>query len=239
MSAYDREFDWEEQRRKDKTLNVVVWSKTDKDEAASSREGIPKYKTYEMITIRRPADRESTSDHPVWQEWKKHGDQIITYGERFQAQYERYKASQPQVVDGTPLSEAPFLDEAERATLRALGVYAIEQLAALSGQPLRNLGPNGLAQQQAAEKYLNSAKGMAEVTTLAAENARLKQSVADMAMQTADPRLKFVDLGEDRLKEILKERTGETPRGNPSRATLIRMLVESDRADPVRASEAA
>ena len=202
MSAYDREFDWEAQRQRDKTLNVVVWSKTEKDEAASNREGRPIYKTYDMVTIRRPADRESTSDHPVWQEWKKHGDQIMTYEKRFQPQYERYKASQPQVVDGTPLSETPFLNAAEQATLRALGVYTVEQLASLSGQPLKNLGPNGLAQQQAAEKYLNRANGMAEVTTLAAENVRLKQSVADMAAQGADPRIKFVDMGEDKLKDL-------------------------------------
>jgi len=227
MPAYDREFDWEEQRQRDKTLNVVVWSKTDKDEAASVREGRPIFKTYDMVTIRRPADRESTSDHPVWQEWKKHGDQILTYEMRFQAQVNRYRASQPQVVEGTPLSETTFLNPAEQATLRALGVYTVEQLAAMSGQPLKNLGPNGLEQQQKAEKYLNRASGMAEVTTLAAENVRLKQSVADMAAQGADPRVKFVEMTEERLREFIKERGGEI-RGNPGRSTLLRMAVDLD-----------
>jgi hypothetical protein len=122
---------------------------------------------------------------------------------------------------------------------RALGVYTIEQLASRSGQPLKNLGPNGLAQQQAAEKYLNSAKGMAEVTTLAAENARLKQGVADMAMQAADPRIKFVDMSEDRLKDLIRDQTGAAPRGNPNRATMIRMLPRSERASAGGEAQAA
>jgi hypothetical protein len=237
MSAYgyDREFDWEVQRQKDKALNVVFSSRTEEDPAATKREGRPMFCTNDYVTIRRPADRESTSIHPVWQEWQKHGDQILTYAMRFQPQYDRYKASQPQIVEGTPISELPRLNEAQRATLRALDVHTIEQLASLSGQPLKNLGPDGLSQQQAAATYLNSAKGLAEVTTLAAENALLKQSMADLAAQTADPRIKFVDMSDDNLKDLIREKTGAAPRGNPNRATLVRMVVELERGGSVPA----
>lgn len=235
---YDREFDWEAQRLKDRGLNVTFASKTEPDPVATQREGRPMFKTVDYVTIRRPADRESTSVHPVWQEFIKHGDRIITYRERFQPQYDRYKASQPQVVEGTPLAELPYLNEAQRATLRALGVHTIEQLAGLSGQPLKNLGPGGLDQQQAAEKYLNRAKGLAEVTNLAAENARLKQSVADMAAQGADPRIKYAEMSDERLKDLIRENTGAPPRGNPNRATMIRMLVEAERGVVPSPSEA-
>lgn len=226
MSIWDDEFDWELQRKKDRDLNVIFNEVTIDDPAASAREGRPMFKTYDQVTIRRPADRESNSKHPAWQEWTKHRGQILTYGDRFKEQYARWKASRPQTVEGTPLSELPYLNEAQRATLRALDVHTIEQLAHLSGQPLKNLGPNGLAQQQAAEAYLNNAKDAAVVTTLAAENTRLKQSLTELATQAADPRIKFVDLSDDRLKDLIREKTGAAPRGNPSRSTMIRMLLD-------------
>ena len=48
-----------------------------------------------------------------------------------------------QTKSGTPLDYAPFLTEARRAELRAQNIYTVEQLAAIDGQELKNLGPGG------------------------------------------------------------------------------------------------
>lgn len=231
------QFDQYGQPKEDKGLPIVTFSvEAVKNNAASEKEGRPIFVNREMVTIVFPADRQRTVVRPAHAQWTKIGGKVVTYAERFPEQYARFRAGQAQVVEGTPLSEAPFLTEAQRATLRALNVYTIEQLASLQGQPLKNLGPGGLDLQQKAEAYINSAKGMANVTAMAGEIARLKQAVTDMAKQGADPRAKYVEMSDDKLKELIREKTGAAPRGNPSRATMLRMLVEADggaTAEPV------
>ncbi len=235
MSNLD--FDQYGQPKADKNLPIVIFS----NEAihlpdVSLKEGRPVYRDMEVVTIAFPADRQRTLVRPANSVWKKVDGRPITYIERFAEQYKRFKADQPQIVEGTPISEAPFLTVAQRATLKALQVYTVEQLASLSGQALKNVGPGGLGLQQAAETYLANAKGSANVTALASENARLKETLAQMGAQGTDPRLKFAEMGDDKLREFIKDKTGENPRGNPSRATLMRMCVEVDRGAPAQTS---
>lgn len=233
------EFDQYGQPKQDKNLPIVrFYNEAAHLEDVSKKEGRPVYRDMEMVSIAFPADRQRSLVRPALSVWKKVEGRPVTYAERFPEQYARFKANQPQIVEGTPLSEAPFLSEAQRATLRALNVHTIEQLASLSGQPLKNLGPTGLAQQQAAEAYLANAKGSANVTALADENARLKATLAQMSTAGADPRAKYAETSDDKLKELIKEKTGEAPRGNPNRATLIRMAIEAE-AGPLQQAVAA
>lgn len=225
----DMQFDQYGQPREDKNIPIVIFSiDTQPDPVASEREGVPMFKEVEMVTIAFPADRQRTLVRPAKSVWKKVGGQPITYIDRFPDQYKRFKANQPQIVEGTPLSEAPFLTEATRATLRALSVYTVQQLASLQGQALKNIGPLGLQWQQQAVAYLETAKGAASTVAMAAELATLRQTVADLSASGADPRAKYAETSDDKLKDLIKERTGDAPRGNPSRATLIRMAIETE-----------
>lgn len=223
------EFDQYGQIKTDKHLPIVTFSVEAKhDKSASEREGRPIFRNVEMVNIVFPADRQRTIVRPAHAQATKIGNEIITYAMKFPEQYKRFKADQPQVVEGTPLSEAPFLDTAQRAMLKALSVYTIEQLASLQGQALKNLGPGGLALQQKAHGYLEAASGTANVTAMSAKIASLEQTVADLSAQGADPRVKYAEMGDDKLKEHIREHTGQAPRGNPSRATLIRMCIEAE-----------
>lgn len=225
MSNID--FDQYGQPKEDRNLPIVVFSTaTEPDPVATARDGVPMFKEIELVTIAFPADRQRTLVRPAKAVWMKVKGVPVTYVERFAAQYARFKAGQPQIVEGTPLSEAPFLTEAVRATLRALNVHTIQQLASLQGQPLKNVGPNGLQWQQQAVAWLESAKGTATNTAMAAELAELRQTVASLSAAGADPRAKYAETSDEKLKELIKEKTGEAPRGNPNRATLIRMAIE-------------
>lgn len=228
------DFDQYGQPAQDKNLpNVTFYNEARHDPAASKREGRPIYHDVEMVNIAFPADRQRTLVRPAKSEWKKIKGEIVTYVDRFPEQYRRFKANEPQLIEGTPLSEAPFLTAAQRATLKALNVHTVEQLASLQGQALKNLGAGGLAQQQAAAAYLENAKGTANVTAQAEEIARLKTSIEALSAQGSDPRMKFVDMGDDKLKDFIKEKSGAAPRGNPSRQTLVRMAVELDAGRPI------
>lgn len=222
---------------KDDRSIVEFYTDAKEDKAASAKEGRPIYRDVEMVRIRFPADRQRTLVRPALAEWRKVNGQIVTYAQRFPEEYRRFKAGQAPVVHGMPLKEAPFLTEAQRRMLAALDVYTVEQLAGLEGQPVRNLGPNGREMVEKAKAFLETARGSADMTRLASENETLRrqlealqQTVAGLAASQPAPAAKpgtpFEAMSIDELKAAIKAATGETPRGNPSRETLIRMATE-------------
>ena len=179
------EFDQYGQIKTDKNLPIVqFYVEAKHDKGASDKAGRPVYRNVEMVNIAFPADRQRTIVRPAHSQATKIGNDVITYAMKFGDQYKRFKAGQEQVVEGTPLSEAPFLDTAQRATLKALNVYTIEQLASLQGQALKNLGPGGMVMQQKAQGYLENAAGSANVTAM---SATLNGGHGPMAMKSVTP----------------------------------------------------
>jgi hypothetical protein len=83
--------------------------------------------------------------------WFEHPD--------FAPLYEKFKAGQGGHIQGTPLSELPFLTEGRRAELRAINIHSAEQLASLSGAQIGKygFGMGDLCKQ--AQNYLERAKG--------------------------------------------------------------------------------
>lgn len=212
----------------------------------SDKAGRPIYDDLEMCEISAPADKQRkfvTPAHATWKmvpgEW---GPQKLTYAMRFADQYKRFKADAAQIQSGTPLSELPFLTEAKRSELRALKIYTAEQLASLDGEPLKMLGMGGRELKNQAHAYIEAASGSADVAAMAAENAMLREQVRQMAGQSAQvapaPEPEPEDEGEGlssgleamdaaALKAFIKDKTGATPRGNPSHATLVAMAREA------------
>jgi hypothetical protein len=220
----------DQQRMADRSLNVRFYWATVKDGPASVREGRDIEVPEERVHIVTPAVRDGDTNQRAHAEWKKFGDEVVTYAMRFEDQYRRFRASEQQVASGTPIAGVQWLDGGQKATLKALDVHTVEQLAGLSGQALKNLGAGGTAWQQAAAEFLRTTKEGAEVTNLVRENAQLKESMAALAAGGgADPRLKYADMSDAKLKDEVTERSGAVPRGNPSRATLLRMLLDIER----------
>lgn len=213
------------------------------NKAASKEAGRPIYKDVEVCEIRMAGNRNTVGVFPAHEIWKwqdtPDGDrEPITYAQRFSAHYQKFKASGAQAMSGTPLEELPFLTQGKRLELKALNIHTAEALAELDGQPLKNLGMGGRELKTQAQAYLDNAAKSADVTSLASENEALRQRLADMEAEQARLNEKkdashdasaspFADEDDDTLKALIKEATGSAPRGNPSRATLIRMLDEA------------
>lgn len=224
-----------QQQKKDDRPIVEFYDDAKPDLVATKKEGIPQFLNVEMVKIRFPADRNRTLVRPAHAEWRKERGQIVTYAMRFPEEYRRFKAGQAPVVHGMPLSEAPFLNEAQRRMLRALEVYTVEQLAGLEGVPLKNLGPTGRQLQQAAAAFLETARGSADTVRLATENEKLRAEIEMLRQQTLAAAVKpegqapsssFDAWDDELLKEFIAEKAGSKPRGNPSHATLVQMAEE-------------
>lgn len=225
--------------------------------AASKKAGRPVYSDVEVCELHFPGDKQHKPVFPAhsfagWGE-DEYGNALkLTYALKYNDQYLRFKEGRAQVADGTPLSELPFLTEAKRMELKALKIYTAEQLAALDGQNLKNLGHGGRALKDQAQAFIETATTSAGSVALAEENALLRQQIADLKAERAggaiepeeinEPEQPSVDetedeedifdlMPDDELKAYIKDKSGEGVRGTPKRETLLAMARELDQAD--------
>lgn len=231
-------------RDPDDALVVLFKHMAVKNEAKSLSEGRPVYDDHEMVEIRLPGSKDvKVFPALVRSHWRE--DPItreqtpVTYAERFPRQYQQFKAKLSQTKSGTPLDEAPFLAESQRASLRAQNVYTVEQLAAVDGQELKNLGPGSREMKNAAEAYIAESKAgasnlqlVAKIEALEARNAVLEEDAKLRAAQaaaraTSRAEDEFDDMTTDQLREYVTANTGKAPIGNLNHKTLKRMAAEA------------
>ena len=195
----------------------------------------------EVVELRFAGDKNYAPVLPVESMYRRDGHNIITYAERFADQYRAFLQGSAQEAEGTPLELlVPFgISENQISLCRVLKIYSIEALYHLEGQNLRNLGMNANTLKDMASNYmaqrssgLNTANRMAE---LEAEIARLKAGAPlpeeqatpeqiDAAVTAADD--EFDALTDAELKAIIKDKTGQAPRGTPSREFLLNAARE-------------
>lgn len=113
-----------------------------------------------------------------------------SFKERFPDQWKQFEQNLPQSVNGTPLSELPFLTEGKRKSFRAVGVLTAEQLASLEGTQLKALGQDGRDFKEQAQRYLDLAAGVSN-------NAELESQIADQAKVIAELQAKMAKFDHD------------------------------------------
>jgi hypothetical protein len=209
-----------------------------KNELKSAEVGRPIYDDVEVIEIRKPGSRDFTP-HPatelcgVWLIDPDTGEQRqITYAERFAQQYRQFKAMQQQTKSGTPLEHAPFLTEGQRATLRAQNVYTVEQLAAVDGQELKNLGQGAREWKNRSAEYIAESASNAPNTQLAAELEALRARNAVLeedneALKRTGGEGPFKDMTEEQIRAYITTHAGSAPVGALNRKTLVRMAMDA------------
>lgn len=213
------------------------------DVKASREAGRPIFVDQERIEYRFASNR-NFNFHDLAHGFHEEKDgEVITHAMRFPDAYKRFKETGGNEAAGTPLRNLPGLTAIQISTLKALSVYTVEALASLEGQGIKNLGPQGHAMKQAAQKFLAAAGGrvemgevLAEIAALKAKNEELSRIVQasrpepiNLAVTEAevDP---YAGLDDSMLKDRIQEITEKRPLGNPSRATLVGMLKDLEAA---------
>jgi hypothetical protein len=211
-------------------------------------ENIPKSETagfavmeaHEVVEVRIGGTKNYSPVFPVDAQWRREGNQVISYAERWPEQYRAFKEGNPQEARGTPLEmlRSYNVTPEQLSLCRALRVYSIEALDRLEGSGIKSLGMHANALREAAKAFLadrdRGTSAMAEVDELRAELAALKASMVppvdstpaaiEKALEAADD--SFPGMDTEALKVEIESITGSRPRGNPSRATLVASLTE-------------
>jgi hypothetical protein len=209
------------------------------NQVKSLKEGRPIYDDVEVCVIRAPGSKDvkvfPSTAFSHWDDDPETGTQRkVTYAERFSHQYRQFKANAAQTKSGTPLEHAPFLTDARRAELRAMNVYTVEQLAAVEGTELKNLGPYGREAKNKAIEFIEEARGaapnkqmLAELEVLRAQNAVLQEDMAALKNGNARAEKEFDGMSDDALREYIGAQTGSVPQGTLPRKTLKRMAMDA------------
>jgi len=227
-----------QQRDPDDVLVVLFKHFAQENPAKSLEAGRPIFDDIEVCEIRSPGNKDvkvfPATSFTRWIDDPHTGRQTKqTYAERFSYQYRQFKAQATQTKSGTPLDHVPFLSEGKRAELRAQNVYTVEQLAAIEGTELKNLGPFGREMKNKAEEYIAEGKSSApnmkmraELEALRARNAVLEEDM--QAKRNADDAEgEFANMDLDQIREYITTNSGQEPIGakNMNRKTLVRLAA--------------
>lgn len=164
----------EEQQRwaQDSKLYVQFYKRAVFNKMKADEAGRPIYDEFDYVKIIIPGDRTGNVDTEVNAEYKA----------RFAEKWAKYQANQQEAVSGTPLETWPAMTVGTVAEMKALGIYTVEQLAALSDQQGMNIqGFNRLRLR--AQAFLDAAAGDANNSKLASELEKRDNDISALRAQ--------------------------------------------------------
>jgi capsule polysaccharide export protein KpsE/RkpR len=161
--------------------NLRFYTEAVEQSGKSLEAGRPIYMEVDFVAITNPGSRD---EFITKAEHKAKQDEFVAWA------YKKWKATQEQVVDGTPLETVPFLNKAQIMELKALNVHSLESLANLPDTAKqRFMGSVELSKK--AKAYLNSATDTALVTKLQSELDKRDRDMEAMKKQMAEANARF------------------------------------------------
>jgi hypothetical protein len=156
---------------RDITVTPVFKHITVEDIAASEREQRPMMKTMEVVEVRFAGSKLYSPVFPTDAFWKRDGQRIITYAERWADQYRDFLNGNDQKAAGTPLEmlKTYGISDSQLSLCRALKIYSIEALHNLEGTNLKSLQMNANPLKEMARSY------MADRSTGASASSRIDE----------------------------------------------------------------
>lgn len=168
----------------DSKLFVFFYMGVLQNEHRSTQEGRPMFDDVECVKIIVPGDKNSIIDRPATKADKM----------RFSKQYDMFKAgkSDDEQVEGTPLTEWPFLSRAQVEELKYLGIRTVEHIADCRDDIAAKV--NGMhALKRNAQVWLGKTKSAGEaaktaklIEDQAAQISALQEAVKDQARRLSD-----------------------------------------------------
>jgi hypothetical protein len=185
-------------------------------------------RSLEVVEVHTAGSRNAIPVFPVDAQWRRDGNNVITYAQRWEKQYRAFKEGGPQDALGTPLEMLrPLGITPEQISMcKANRIYSVEALNVLSQDGIRNLGVHANKLREAAKAHMAGKDGLAtalgQIDELKAQIAALSAGTAPVVEPVTDA---YPDMSDAQLKdEIAKLNEGKRPQGNPSRPTLVSML---------------
>ncbi len=128
-------------------LVVFFYNKSAHNKQASLQAGRPVYGDQVFVRIAPPGEKLNVVDRPA-----NGGD-----ARRWPTQWNQFQQNKQQTIEGTPIDLLYPDNPSIGATMRASGVYTIEQCAELSAHAIESVGMGAQTWVNAAKKYMTAA----------------------------------------------------------------------------------
>lgn len=156
----------------DEALAVRFFMFPMEDEAASKEAGMPCYKDIEMVEIIAPGVKDVF-----------HGKINDHHRARFRRQYDLFKRSATNQLNGTALSEFAFISASERKELEYFNVFTAEQLINMADGNIDKIGVDIRLLIKKVKAHMQIAKDTSLVTRMTEENDKLVKEMNLMKEQ--------------------------------------------------------
>jgi hypothetical protein len=166
----------------DRNLIVEFYTDAEYQEFASTQSGSAIYKDVDMIRIKTPGMNGNTIERKV----KLVDDQASPADpNRFPNQWRAFKLQQEQRPDGTPIEQWAALKKSHVLTLKAQGVFVIEQIAALPDTSLGILGLEGRRLREMAKSYLDKDAQQAALSMALSDREKFRADLEALREQVS------------------------------------------------------
>lgn len=167
------------------TPNVLLewFSQPEKDEDASKEAGHAVFKDVDIARWYKKGSNGQATECRVERMPKWHP----VIWQHYQASYKAWKAGQAEPLDGTPLSEMPWITRAEVETLRAVHIRTVEDLAATTDADFGRIGMGARALRDKARAWQQTAVERGKMTELlASRDVKIEALSGEVAGLRAD-----------------------------------------------------
>lgn len=147
-----------------------------KNEFKSNEAGREIWEDVEHVTIIIPGDRNTLIERIVEPDDKT----------KFALEYAAFKNHEKKAVVGTPLSEWAPMSRSLVKEFEYLHIHTVEHLADMSDTAKQAFGPGALQWCEKAKAFLASAKDSAAGQKYAADNAALRNEIAELKRQISE-----------------------------------------------------
>lgn len=223
-----------------------VWFEDSKtlNKARSQLVNKPVYDEFEVCKIRSQYDTTLVVPHKAT-DYVTVGNRRLQYKELYANEYAMFRSfKEAKVKDETPIDEVFTLEDYEIDEIKRSGFATAERVVFSDDATLLAKGNMFLAYKRRLKEFLQrkevsmeetpSQKEMEKAATdkqteLERVRAQILEAGLDDKEEKPEPSASDYDeMDKDELKAMIKDLSGETPKGNPSRATLIKQLQELD-----------
>jgi len=166
-------------------VHVEFYTDAVENPGETRKQGRPIFVDREFVRIKLVGDNKNTLIAPAHSACgrDRHTNMPITYAERFPEHYRYFKDGGGVRLDGTPLTEVPWITAARREELKHFNILTVEGLAQLDGANLARIGMGGRELKNRAQAWLDAAAGSADNGRMAAELAAQADTIADLQRQ--------------------------------------------------------
>lgn len=144
--------------------------------AESEKQGRPIFKDMPFVRIIVPGDTNNIIERVADENDKQ----------RFPNAWAKHQNSEAKANEGTPLEQWPQITRSLLKECKYFEIHTVEALSNISDAHVAKLGMGFGELRTKAKAWLEAAAGTAQITAQAAENAQLKQMLADLQAQIND-----------------------------------------------------